>query len=74
MVKVQSHEGVAGVQHGEQYGSIGLCSRVGLHVGVLCPEELAYAVDGQLLYLIHHLATSVVAFAGIAFGILVGKA
>ena len=74
MVEVEPHEGVAGIEHGQEHGCIGLRSAVGLHVGILGAKELLHAVDGQLFHLIHHLAAAVVALAGIAFGIFVGQA
>ena len=73
MGQVQSHERVAGLQYGQQHGGIGLSARVGLHVGVFCTEELADAVNSQLLNLVYHLAAAVVAMAGITLGILVGQ-
>ena len=57
--------------HGQQYGSISLCTRVRLYVGILGIKQLADALDGQLLNLVHHLAAAIVALAGIALGILV---
>ena len=54
-------------------GHVGLCAGVGLHVGVLGAKQLAGAVDGDLLHLVHILAAAVVAVAGVALGILVGQ-
>ena len=73
MSQVQTHEGVAGFQHGQQHCGIGLSARVGLHVGILGIKELLHTVNGQLLHLVHHTATAVVALARIALGILVGQ-
>ena len=73
MSQVESHEGVAGLQTGEQHGGVGLCAGVGLHVSIFGIEELADAVDGQLLYLVDHLAAAVVALARVAFGVFVGQ-
>ena len=73
VVQVQAHEGVAGLQHSQQHSGIGLCARVGLHVGIFCAKQLAHAVDGQLLYLVHHLTAAIVAVAGIAFGIFISE-
>ena len=69
--QVQTHERVARLQHGQQHGGVGLSAGVGLHVGIFGIEELADALDGQLLNLVDHLAAAVVALAGIALGILV---
>ncbi len=71
--QVEAHEGVAGLQAGEEDGHVGLGARVGLYVGVLGAVELADALDGQALDLVHHLATAVVAGCGIALGVFVGQ-
>ena len=71
--EVQTHEHIAGLQNRRKHGCVGLRARVGLHIGILGTEELADAVDGNLLHLIDHLATAVIALAGIALGILVGQ-
>ena len=42
-----------------------------LDIRILSSVNLAEAVDGKLLYLVHHLATAVIALAGIALGIFV---
>ena len=72
--KVQSHEFVARVEHGEEYGCISLCTGVRLYVGPFCAENLFQAVDGNLLTLVYYLTTTIVALAGIPFSILVGEA
>ena len=74
MCKIESHEGVTGFEHSQQYGCVGLCARVGLYVGIFGSEQLAHTVDGELLHLVHYLATAIVSLAGIALGILVGQA
>ena len=73
VVEVHTHEGVARLQDGQQNGSIGLCARVRLHVGIFGSEQFADAVDGQLLHLVNHLAAAIIAMAGVALGILVGQ-
>ena len=72
--EVQSQELVARVEHGHEYGHVGLGARVRLNVGPLGVEQFLDAVDGHLFALVYHLATAVVAFAGITLGILVGEA
>ena len=57
----------------QQHCSISLCTRVWLHVSILGTEQFANAVDGQLLNLVHYLATAIVAMTGITLGILVGQ-
>ena len=44
-----------------------------LHVGRFSSKNLLDAIDGELLGHIHVLTTTVVAFAGVAFGIFVGQ-
>ena len=74
VVQIESHEGVARIENSQEDSCIGLCTRVRLHIGILCTEEGFYSVDSQLLHLIHHLTASVVSLAGITLGILVGQA
>ena len=73
LVEVETHEGVARLEHGEQHGLVGLRAGVGLHVGELGAEEMLHAVDGELFHLVHHLAAAVVALAGETLGIFVGE-
>ena len=73
MSQVETQECVAGLEHCEQHGGVGLCARVRLHVGIFSTEELAHTVDGELFYLVNHLAAAIVTFAWIAFGIFVGE-
>ena len=58
--QVHAHDGIAEVQQGKVDGQIGLCAGVGLDVGVLCAEQLACALDGDVLHLIHIDAAAVV--------------
>ncbi len=74
VVEVHAQECVAGLEHGLEHCHVGLCARVGLHVGIFSTEELAEALDGEAFCLVDHLAAAVVAVAGIAFGIFVGEA
>ena len=74
VVEVQAHKGVARIQASQEDGCIGLSTRVRLHVGILCVEELADAVDGKLLHLVHNLTAAIIALARIALGIFVGQA
>ena len=69
----QSHQLVPRSQEGVVGGGVGLRAGVGLHVGVLGPEQLARPVDGELLRDVHEFASAVVAPAGKALGVLVGE-
>lgn len=73
LVEVETHEGVAGLEHGEEHGLVGLGTGVRLNVGELSPEELLHTVDGELLHLVDDLATAIVTLAGQALGIFVGE-
>ena len=71
--QVHAHNGIAQIEQGEVDSQIGLCAGVGLDVGVLCAEQLAGALDGDVLHLIHIDAAAVVTLAGQALGVLVGE-
>jgi hypothetical protein len=47
---------------------------VRLYVGPCGAKEFADTVDGQLLYLVHHFATAVIAPPGVAFGVFIRQA
>ena len=70
--QVETHERVAGIEHGEHHCGVGLCAAVRLHVGKLGVKELLHALYGEVLYLVYHAATAVVAFARQSLGVLVG--
>ena len=72
MREVETHEGVAGFKQSLHHSHVGLCARVGLHVGEGGVEQLAGAVDGDLLALVDDLAAAVVTLAGITLGVFVG--
>ena len=71
--QIHAHDGIAQIQQGEVDGQIGLCTGMGLDVGVLGTEQLAGALDGDVLHLIHIDAAAVVTLAGQALGVLVGE-
>jgi hypothetical protein len=71
--QAHAHDRVARLQGGEEHALVGLRARVGLHVGSFGAEQLLDAVDRQLLDDVHVFATTVVALAGIALGVLVGE-
>ena len=70
---VQRHaqNGVAGLDQRLKHALVGLRARVRLHVGVRHAEQLAGALDCQILGHIDPLAAAVIALARIAFGIFV---
>jgi hypothetical protein len=71
--QVHPEHGVARLQHREVDRLIGLAAGDRLDVGVLGAEQLLGPPDGKPFSLIHELATTVVASAGIALGVLVGQ-
>ena len=71
--QVHPHDGVAQIQQGEVDRQVGLRARVGLHVGVLCAEQLAGPADGDVLHLVHIGTAAVIALAGQALGVLIGQ-
>ena len=46
VVEVQTHKSIARLQYCEQYGSISLCTRVRLYIGVLSTKDFLDAFDG----------------------------
>ena len=74
MSEVESHEYIARLQHSEQHGSIGLCARVRLYVGIFGTEELLDALNGEILHFVNYLTSAVVALARVAFSIFVCQA
>ena len=66
MGEIESEELVAGLHAGHEYGHVGLCSGVWLHVGIFSAEYALDAVDGNAFGLVYHLASAIVAVAGIA--------
>ena len=49
VAKVQADEFVAGFEAGHEHGHIGLCARVGLHVGVFGAKKAFHAFAGESL-------------------------
>ena len=71
--QVHAQDGVARIEHAGVGRLIGLRAGVRLHVGILGVKQLLGAVARQVLDLIHVFAATVIALAGIAFGVLVGE-
>ena len=46
---------------------------MGLNIGKFGTEELLYALNGEIFYLVNHLTSAVIALAGQAFGILISE-
>jgi hypothetical protein len=71
--QAHAHDGVAGLQEGQQHGFVGRGAAMRLHIGGVGAEELLHAVDRQLLGDVDVLAAAVVALARVALGVLVGE-
>ena len=70
--EVEAHERVARLHQRHERALIGLAAGIRLHVGEAAAEQLAGALDRQLLGDVDELAAAVIAPAGIAFGVFVG--
>ena len=70
--EVEAHEGIPGFEDSHRDGHVCLCAGMGLHVCPAGTVELLGTLDGDGLALVHHLASAVVALAGIALGVFVG--
>ena len=73
VVQLEPQDGVARFEQGQVDRLVGLGAGVGLNVGVVRAKEPFRPFDGNLLGDVHVVATTVVAFARIPFGILVGE-
>jgi hypothetical protein len=71
--QAHAHDGVAWLQEGQKNRFVGRCAAMRLHVGAICAEDGLDAVNGELLSHVHMLAATVIALAGVAFGIFVGE-
>jgi hypothetical protein len=72
LVQIHTHHGIAGLTKREVDAKFAW-SRVGLNIGIFCTEDLAGALNGDLLHDVHTLAASVIAVAGVTFRVLVGE-
>ena len=59
------------LKEGEIHRHVRPAARVGLHIGMLGPEQLLRPVDGQLLDHIHELAAAVPALLWVALGVFI---
>ena len=67
-----THNSVTGLEHGKIYGSIGLCTRMGLYVGKFRSKEFTRSFDCDTFDNVNILTAAVISFSGIALGIFVG--
>ena len=71
--QAHAHDGVTGLEEGEEHGLVGRGTAVRLHVGGVGTEQGLDALDGQALGHVHVLATAVVTLARVAFGVFIGQ-
>src|SRR5690625_8049826 len=55
------------------YSRVSLGARMGLNVGIIGATQCLGTLNGQAFALVYMLATTVVALAGVTFGVLVGQ-
>ena len=72
--KVESEERIPRIEDCQKDSGVGLRPGMRLDVSPFGSEEAFDAFDGDSFALVHHLATAVVAFAGITLGVLVSQA
>ncbi|MNJ27200.1 hypothetical protein D3C77_217000 [compost metagenome] len=72
MRQIHAENRIPGVYSGKINGHIGLCPRMGLHVGMLCPEQFLHSLPGQILYPVHVLTAAVKSFSRVAFRVFIG--
>ena len=72
-VERHAQDGVARFDGGEEDGLVGLGTGMRLHIGEAAAEQLLGALNGQGFHHVHLHAAAVIAAAGIALGIFVGK-
>lgn len=71
--QIHAQHGVPVLAQGLIDGVVGIGAAMGLHVGMVGPEQPAGPVAGQVFHHVHALAAAVVPLAGVALGILVGE-
>ena len=71
--QAHAHNRIARLEQCEVYGSVCLCTGVGLYIGILGTEQLAGTFDSDLLYYVYIFAAAVVPLVGQTFCILVGE-
>ena len=72
LAEVKAHHGIAGLEDSHGDSHVGLGAGVRLHVGPAGAVDSFQTVDSQLLYLIYHLTSSIVALARVALCIFIG--
>lgn len=71
--EIHREDFIAGLEHGEIDGGVGLGAGVGLHIGVLCSEDFLGALDGEFFHDIDVFTTSIPTSAGVSFGVFIGE-
>ena len=63
MAQVETQNSIAGLQGGHKNRRVGIGTRVRLHVGPRRTEKFFHPVNGNLLYFINYLTTTVISLA-----------
>ena len=71
--EIHTHERIALLEQSVEHRVVGVCAAVRLNIRVLRAEKLFRARNGERFDLIDELATAVIAFFGITFGVLIRK-
>ena len=71
--QAHTHHGIPRLEQRQLYGSIGLGTGVGLHIGKLRTKQILRPLNAKALNLINVLAAAVVTLTREAFCILVGQ-
>ena len=70
--QAHAHNRIAGLQQRKINGRIGLSTGMRLYIGVFGPEQFTGPFAGDILHHVHVLASAIVPFARVAFGIFIG--
>src|SRR5690606_7002446 len=73
MGQIETQDGIPWLETGMVHRGIGLGAGMRLYIGIGRPKEFLGPVNGQLFHLIHHFASPIITFSGIAFRIFVGQ-
>ena len=73
VIQIHTHNGISRIQDGKLNRHVGLCTGVGLYIGIITAKQLLRTFNGKVLNLVHTFTSAVISFGRIAFRILVGK-
>jgi hypothetical protein len=73
VVEAETKNSVARLNESEVHRHVCACTRVWLHVGVLCTKQLLHAVNRDRFNFINNCVATVVALAWVTLCVLVGE-